>query len=109
MNNNSKNINLPIFREEDILLVNWIEVKNIYKLDFLVGFVHWDFEQSYIPKHVQEFSKKFLTNFQETSELAHKLVLEQGFDAIVGHGPHVLQTIEIFQVGNFSGNQKINR
>lgn len=53
MNNNSKNVKLPIFREEDVLSVDWKSVKEKEKLDFLIGFVHWDYEQSYIPDKVK--------------------------------------------------------
>lgn len=82
MNNSAKNQYLPIFREEDILGVDWNDVKKKEGIDFLIGFVHWDFEQSYIPS-------------PSTASNAYRLLVEQDFDIIVGQGPHVLQTVEI--------------
>ncbi len=72
----------PIYREVDILAADWKKIKQQERIDFLIGFVHWDFEQSYIPA-------------PDTTATALRLLLEYDFDFICGHGPHVLQTVEV--------------
>jgi hypothetical protein len=68
MNNNSKNVQLPIFREEDVLNVHWKSVKEKEGIDFLIGFVHWDYEQSYIPAKVK------YSQHSPTSQRKHPIV-----------------------------------
>lgn len=78
MNHPAKNKDLGVWREEDVLAENWEEVKKKEKIDTLIGFCHWDYEQSYYPSN-------------ETCVSAHKLLGKHKFNVIIGHGPHVLQ------------------
>lgn len=38
-------LQLPIYREEDVVDVDWAAVKKREKIDILIGFPHWDYEQ----------------------------------------------------------------
>jgi len=86
MNNNERLRDLPVWRQEDVAAVDWASVKSSEKVDFLLGYPHWGFEQSYVP------------DVQDT-KLAAKLLGAGGFDFICGHGPHVLQPVEVREGG----------
>ena len=65
--------------------------------DVLIGFPHGNVEQNLVPK-------------PETREMWLSLLGEDKLDAIIGHGPHVIQVAEIFNdcpifnsIGNFFG------
>jgi len=96
MNRNYKNKSLPIYREEDVINVDWKEAKEKHDIDILIGFPHWDFEQMYCP-------------FSNTVDFAGKLL--QNFDILCGTGPHVMQPIQVvngpkicaYSIGNFCG------
>ncbi len=78
MNNPQKNKDLGVWREEDVVAHDWEKAKAENNIDVLIGFVHWDYEQSYYPA-------------KETSNVAHSLLGKHKFNIIIGHGPHVLQ------------------
>eukprot|EP00873_Tetraselmis_striata_P038891 jgi/Tetstr1/459155/TSEL_004602.t1 len=86
MNWPHKSRKVPVYRTEDMLAMDWRQVKAAGGVDVLVAFVHWDREQSYWPQ-------------QETCRMGQEL-LARGFDAVVGHGPHVLQPLEAGTDGN---------
>lgn len=95
MNNDSKHIKKPITRAEDISPLLIQKIKNMQKLDILIGFVHGNEEQSYYP-------------LKETRDRWNTLLGTDKFDFIVGTGPHVIQPAEqiksslIFHsIGNF--------
>lgn len=62
---------------------NQIQYCRENKVDFLIAQLHWGFENESYPT-------------PEQIEFAHHLA-ELGFDAIIGHHPHVTQPIEYYQ------------
>lgn len=93
MNSDKKHYKEPIVREEDLspdLIQSFRK-----KYDYLIGFPHGNVEQSYNPE-------------KKTRDGWIKLMQPNGFDLVVGHGPHVLQPAEkvdgkplFHSIGNF--------
>jgi len=82
MNSNAARRHFPIWRAEDVAAHDWATLREEHSIDALIGFPHWDFEQSYIPD-------------ESTTILANHLVGKGAFDAIIGHGSHVCQPVQV--------------
>lgn len=91
MNNARRNQSLNIMRTSDVLGFDWAKYKVKNNIQALIGFPHWDFEQSFWP-------------MEDTQILAKKCV-DLGFDVLVGHGPHVVQPTE--QILTENGNKGV--
>jgi hypothetical protein len=61
---------------------SWRRIKHECKLDHLIAFPHWGTEDTFYPR-------------PDCAAQAAQLGA-RGFDCIVGHGPHVLQSVETF-------------
>ncbi len=86
-------------RQSEVEREDWKALKHRERLDVLVGSPHWEYEWQHFPR-------------AESQALAKKL-FAGGFDAIVGHHPHVLQPLEmiddrlcVYSMGNLNGPPK---
>ncbi len=65
---------------------NWAELRRAYRLDYLVGLPHWEWEWQHFPRW-------------QTRDRARLLVESMGFDLLVGSHPHTLFPMEEFARG----------
>jgi poly-gamma-glutamate synthesis protein (capsule biosynthesis protein) len=70
-----------VARERQIAAEDWGELRRLGRLDTLVAFPHWGWELRHVPG-------------REVLERVDRL-LEQGFDLVAGHHPHVLHPVEV--------------
>lgn len=79
MNDDKKHHKAPVVRGQDLSIGLVRTLREKY--DYLIGFPHGHVEQSYMP---EKTTRKKWINLMEPN----------GFDLVVGHGPHVLQPAE---------------
>lgn len=86
-------------RPDEVEREDWRALRERERLDVLIGSPHWEYEWQHFPR-------------KESRALATKL-FDAGFDAIIGHHPHVLQPLERFgeklcaySMGNLNGPPK---
>lgn len=78
--------NPGVYRSEHINAINWRNIKREYRLDYLIGMPHWEYEFQHFPRKLSRIQAKSLIN-------------GLGINLIVGVHTHTLQPIEIFQQG----------
>ena len=86
-----------VFRMQHISQHNWLQVKEKFQLDYIIGIPHWGYEFQHFP-------------YMQTRTLAKSLIDQCGMGLIVGSHTHSLQPMEQFKkglcfysLGNFCG------
>jgi len=87
-----------VWRMSEVKRRIWLNIKKEEEIDCLIGAPHWDFEFRHFPQiHTIVFVRE---------------LMENGFDIIVGHHPHVLQPLEwldhrlcLYSIGNLNSQQ----
>eukprot|EP00736_Rhodelphis_marinus_P001078 Rmarinus@m.16022 len=79
-----------VWREDDVMGVDWPRLKKREAIHILIGFPHWEYSHSDIPH-------------PHTRRLRRLLLNRGGFDVIAGHGSHGIQPVEISQRGTARG------
>jgi hypothetical protein len=78
--------NPGVYRGEHIHKINWRNIKREFRLDYLVGMPHWEYEFQHFPH-------------QQTRTQARSLIDDAGINLLVGIHTHTVQPIEKFQHG----------
>jgi len=84
-----------LWATEESLTLNINRIKNKYKPDYLILFIHWGIEYDKIAQDPEQLKLGFLA-------------IDLGVDIVVGHHPHVTQNVTIYKnkpifysLGNF--------